>query len=248
MTVPAMTATTSRQIVRRRSVLRPNALASLSSKVIRFSFLASSVTFYNSDSGIESGVSFTEVNKPIVITSDEEAYTSENDKYSISDCNMVQFVYYSSATLIKDLSDNWVRKENTGVKYIENRPIIIQTEDFDIEIGDAVRTLNLTYIDVNSNAQTEMDYDNIDVINSLESNANYSNVTVNREQLDDDYFLKTKTFKDETTIGVQSMITELDVNIERGIAESYQKHNMLGEICTLQDLENYKNGRYLDKK
>ena len=49
-------------------------------------------------------------------------------------------------------------------------------------------------------------------------------------------------------MGVQDFTEDINVKIERGIAESYQKHNMLGEICTMQDLENYKNGKYLDKK
>ena len=71
-------------------------------------------------------------------------------------------------------------------------------------------------------------------------------MTVDRGQLGDDYFLSVANFKDEATMGVQNVTTDINVNIERGIAESFQKHNMLGEICSLQDLENYKNGRYLE--
>lgn len=205
-----------------------------------------SVTFYNSNSVPESGVSFTDVNVPIIITSDKNAYTNIQSEYFIGNFNMVQFVYYSSATLVKEGND-WVRKDNTGVKYVERRPMIIQTEDFDIEINDGTGTiLSLTYIDINPNTQTESDDDNIDIINSFRSDVNYSNVTVDRGQLGDDYFLNAVNFKDETIMGVQNVTEEINVDIERGIAESFQKHNMLGEICTLQDLENYKNGKYLE--
>jgi len=205
-----------------------------------------SVTFYNSNSVPESGVSFTDIDKPIVITAEGEAYTS-GSKYVISGCNMVQFVYYSSATIEKEEgTNNWIRKPNTGVKYTESRPMIIQTEDFDIEVNDGTgTTLTLTYIDVNSNAQSEIDYSNVDLVNSLRTNVSYSNITVDRGQLDDDYFLSAANFKDEATMCVQNVTTDKNVYIERGIAESFQKHNMFGEICSLQDLENYKNGRYL---
>ena len=206
-----------------------------------------SVTFYNSNSIPESGVSFTEVDKPIVITSDKKAYTDENDMYSIADYDMVQFIYYSNASLYQVERGRWGRLENTGVKYIEQRPIIIQTDDFNIEINDEDGTiLTLTYIDIVSNTQNNKEDSNIDIINSMRSDINYSNVKVDNEQLSDDYFLKVKTFKDESIMGLQNATEEIDVNIERGIAESFQKHNMLGEICTMQDLENYKNGRYLE--
>lgn len=205
-----------------------------------------SVTFYNSNSVPESGISFTEIDKPIIVTIDKNAYTDENDMKSIADCDMVQFVYYSSATLREGENGRWDREENTGVKYIENRPMIIQTSEFVIELdGDNCVELTLTYITINSNTQSETDYNNIDIINSLRSNINYSNITVNSSQLGDDYFLNSATFKDEVMMGVQNITKDINVNIERGIAESFQKHNMLGEICTLQDLENYKNGRYL---
>jgi hypothetical protein len=205
-----------------------------------------SVTFYKSDSAPEMGVSFTEIDKPIIITSNKEAYTNENNITSIAGCDMIQFVYYSNATLVKRLN-TWVRKEKTGVKYVETRPIVIQTSDFDIEVKHSgTTTLTLTYIDVNSNAQNEIDYSNADIINSLKTDTNYSNVSVDKSQLGDDYFLNTKVFKDESTMALQDITVDLDVNIERGIAESFQKHNMLGEICTLQDLENYKNGKYLE--
>lgn len=215
-----------------------------SQKVI--SDVLESVTFYNSSSIPESGVSFTNVNVPIILTANKEAYTDENDKKSIADYNMVQFVYYLSATLVNE-DNNWIRKQNTGVKYIEQRPMAVQTNNFVIEADDGSGVmLNLTYIDVNSNTQSETDYNNIDIINSLRTNINYSNITVNRDQLADDYFLNSAIFKDESTMGIQNVMTDINVNIERGIAESFQKHNMLGEICTLQDLENYKNGRYLE--
>lgn len=207
-----------------------------------------SVTFYKSDSVPESGVSFTEIDKPIVITLNKEAYTNTGNTTSISDYDMVQFVYYSSATLEKEEgTNNWIRKPNTGVKYTESRPIVVQTNNFMIEVEDGTGTaLTLTYIDVNSNARSEIDYSNIDLVNSLRANVSYSNMTVDRGQLGDDYFISAANFKDEATMGIQNVTTDINVNMERGIAESFQKHNMFGEICSLQDLENYKNGRYLE--
>ena len=207
-----------------------------------------SVTFYRSNSTPEAGVTFTDVDNPIIITTNKKAYTRNQGEHSIANYDMIQFVYYSSATLEKEtVSNNWRRKENTGVKYIEQRPMTIQTGDFDIEAIDGSHAnLSLTYIDVNSNTQDKKDNNNIDIINSMRSDVSYSNVMVDKGQLGDDYFLNAVIFKDESLMGVQNVTEDINVNIERGIAESFQKHNMLGEICTLQDLENYKNGRYLE--
>ena len=42
-------------------------------------------------------------------------------------------------------------------------------------------------------------------------------------------------------MGVQFINPDVDANIQRGTAASYERHNILGEIKTFDDLENYRN-------
>ena len=211
-----------------------------------------SVTFYNSNDEENSVISFSvddSLNKPILITtSSGEPFvyvdtTSTIGGGSIKDCNMVKFVYYIGATIdyigatIDGQNNTWIRKTNTGVRYEERRTFTSNFGTYTLETSNDVEQFTLPYIEIGNNAN---EYEDVD-----SSTSNYSNISITNKQINGDYFLNVKTFKDDATIGLHDINEDIDSKIERGIAESYQKHNMLGEICTLQDLENYKNGKYL---
>lgn len=52
------------------------------------------------------------------------------------------------------------------------------------------------------------------------------------------------TIKYETTIGSCDLYEDVDVNVRRGSYSAFEKHSILGEINTLEDLEEYKNGMF----
>jgi hypothetical protein len=55
-------------------------------------------------------------------------------------------------------------------------------------------------------------------------------------------------FKDEKMLGLNYPLKEsYDVMIERGTSAAYEKHIQLTELKTWQDLENYRNGMFLNK-
>lgn len=204
-----------------------------------------SVTFYNSNDEENSVITFSvddSLNKPILITiSSGEPFvyvdTVPNTRGgSIKDCDMVKFVYYIGAT-IDGQNNTWIRTTNTGVRYEERRTFTSNFGTYTLETNNDVEQFILPYIEIGNNVN---EYEDVG-----SSTSNYSNISITNKQINGDYFLNVKTFKDDATIGLHDLNEDIDVKIERGIAESYQKHNMLGEICTLQDLENYKNGKYL---
>lgn len=51
-------------------------------------------------------------------------------------------------------------------------------------------------------------------------------------------------FKDDSLLGVVDTVNDINVNIERGMAMSFERHNALSEIKTMNDLENYRNGGF----
>lgn len=203
-----------------------------------------SVTFYNSNDEENSVITFSvydSLNKPILITtSSGEPFVyvdtvPNNRGGSIKNCDMVKFVYYIGAT-IDGQNNTWIRTANTGVRYEERRSFTNKIGTYTLEVTNVLEVFDLPYIEIDDNVN---DYKDVGLA------ANYSNISITNKQINGDYFLNVKTFKDDATIGLHGLNEDIYVKIERGIAESYQKHNMLGEICTLQDLENYKNGKYL---
>ena len=208
-----------------------------------------SVIFYNSNDEENPVATFNvdnSLNKPILITkqgNDICVYAENLQKIAITNCDTIKFIYYIGAT-IDGQNNVWIRVANTGVRYEETRPLSLMEDDFTIEVGEDGVVYNFPYINVKTNSQEQSDTNNID-LNIAMRTVDYSSINVSSAQTGGDYYLNVKVFKDDSTIGLQNITENIDVKIERGIAESFQKHNMLGEICSLQDLENYKNGKYL---
>lgn len=53
--------------------------------------------------------------------------------------------------------------------------------------------------------------------------------------------LTTHIFKNEALIGTQDIVSDVDIDIERGKSSAFEMHNILGEVRTMQDLTNYRN-------
>ena len=55
-------------------------------------------------------------------------------------------------------------------------------------------------------------------------------------------------FKDDKMLNVNfNLNEEYDVLIERGTSAAFEKHLQLSELKTWEDLENYRNGMFLNK-
>ena len=53
------------------------------------------------------------------------------------------------------------------------------------------------------------------------------------------------TFQDAYNIGISSLpIVDSDVNIDRGNNAAFEKHLKIGEVTSLEALENYTNGYF----
>lgn len=131
----------------------------------------------------------------------------------------------------------------TGVKYVEEWAFNKDTTTFDY----AGKKMTCEYIHLESlnNASS-----NIDIV---ENTPTFSLVTYYGKQTKENDSLIAPIYKDEDLLGIQDInsltydlfskkyISAINANIERGTAASFERHNILGEIKTFADLENYRN-------
>jgi hypothetical protein len=104
--------------------------------------------------------------------------------------------------------------------------------------------LTFNYIDVKFN-ESKVTIDNNRDINSISVNPLYTNVCV-------DYTMLSKSnetnyapvYKDESLLGVSNVNSEINVNITRGISAAFERHQILGEVKTFQDLQNFRNNYF----
>lgn len=80
--------------------------------------------------------------------------------------------------------------------------------------------------------------------NNLKKNTLLSNISYGLESIGYDDFQKDYIFKDENIIGLEDVVENIDINIERGISSSFEKHHILCEIKSFSDLENYRNNLF----
>jgi hypothetical protein len=64
------------------------------------------------------------------------------------------------------------------------------------------------------------------------------------EQANDDDFQDVYSFFDETRIGIANITNDISVNVTRSESAAFERHNILGEVNTFSDLENYRNGLF----
>lgn len=78
-------------------------------------------------------------------------------------------------------------------------------------------------------------------IENLSKNVILSNINYGLKQITNDDFQNDYVYKNEFLIGVEDVIENADINIERGTSSSFERHHILSEIKSLKDLENYRN-------
>lgn len=125
-----------------------------------------------------------------------------------------------------------------GVNYKEKYHF---THDIISGIGiDGMSNLSFNFanIDLANSIITLEDNTEVDLVNS---NPIYSNTSVSWFDINNNTTSFAETYKDESLLGVQNVCNSVNVKITRGTSAALERHNILGEIKTLQDMENYRN-------
>ena len=162
---------------------------------------------------------------------------------------LIQFTYYIGCNFIKtnNTQGNVIKNRipYTGVKYVEEWNYSLETR----QIKYDGRNIEVTYANIYP-VNTEPDETNIDINGK---STIYSNITYYGAVVDELVLLNTPYYKNESLMWVQDVnameydvqerkyTSSVNVNIERGTAGAFERHNILGEIKTFSDLENYRN-------
>ena len=81
-------------------------------------------------------------------------------------------------------------------------------------------------------------------IENLKKNTILSSIEYTLENITEDDFQKDYVIKDEYTRGLENVSEDINIDIERGLSSSFEKHHILCEIKSLSDLENYRNNLF----
>lgn len=163
----------------------------------------------------------TEIDTSKVVYSFKEIYKQ------ISEVNTVTFVYY--------LYDTCENKENikwdNAVKYEETHGVETGTMPnnesyFYIPTGDTQEVTNMNEDLVEENREPKF--------------AAVSYIA-KKEKYSDEDLAKINSFIKISPIGTQNIKTNIDANIDRGSSALFERLNILGEVKSMKDLENYKN-------
>ena len=142
------------------------------------------------------------------------------------------------------LNENNLNKwDGEGIWYKETYPIKKHCVD-DVKIDGEIKTLVYDVIDFESKEITYQ-YDNIDFPRKkyiLCEDIIYKS-EVHKENSYSDAI-----FKDEKMLMINYPLKEnYDVVIDRGSSSAFERHLQLSELKTWEDLENYRNGMFLEK-
>lgn len=187
----------------------------------------------------------------------EEILYSEDNVSFINDKNnakYIKFIYYIGVRLFEKEDENgdkyWsIYDENhkyyDGTKYEETYYITINKQDSNVIIDGEKHNIIYDEVDFDSNYSIiyneDLDFAPIKTIfsnaisdvNSLFSK-NYINDTHN--------IINIPLYKEEYLMGISTPIKrDVNVYIDRGINAAFERHLILSEINTFQDMENYRN-------
>lgn len=194
-------------------------------------------TFYYGD--IIKDIEYGEVNE-----NGEIEYYDEKKQ----DSRYIKFTYYIGSSLYK-ANNSWEVNDSTGVKYVETYSIEIDNELNNIEIdGKNYEILYFDKIDFDSKYITIYDQ-SLDFApkKAILSDIEYTSdeLFINNEINDSYNIINSKLFKEEFKLGITFPLkSEVNVYVDRGINAAFEKHLILGEINTYQDMENYRNNYF----
>ena len=108
---------------------------------------------------------------------------------------------------------------------------------------DGISGLTFEFANVNYSYSLLNIPDNAD-IDLLQKNPIYSKVTVSQGDILVDKTDYAPLYKNEALIGVQDIDNEIDAYIRRGTGAAMERHQILGEIKTMQDMQNFRNNYF----
>lgn len=159
-----------------------------------------------------------------------------------------------------------LRQEGDKLILDEANPFTVSDAELDLWEGDGIwyfetyplKKLCAENFTINNN-EMQLIYDTIDFA-SMEQTYTFDNIDFPRKNYilcnniryrSESYHQSctyNPVFRDEKMLGVSSSIKEkYDVVIDRGASAAFEKHLQLSEIKTWADLENYRNGMFLNK-
>lgn len=171
-------------------------------------------------------------------------------------CKYIKFIYYIDVQLYEHIDENgsyWSIYESDsktpphrGTKYEETYNINIDVTKTDMLIdGKDDVTIIYDEIDYESNYSVIYSEDlNFAPIKVIKSNAssNVNDLFGKNEINDTNNIINSLLYKEEYKFGVATPIKrDVSVYVDRGINAAFEKHLILGETNTYQDLENYRN-------
>lgn len=151
-----------------------------------------------------------------------------------SDEMFITFRYVLNASLDADL--NMIT--DTGIEYTEKYPY---TNDILICDYDGIKDVEFSYKNIDFSIDNVYYNDDITALKRTPLLAEYS---FKSKMINDNIPLH--QFRDDTNIGIQNRTEDVDADIERGTYSAIERHSILGEIKTFEDLETYRNGFFFE--
>lgn len=196
------------------------------------------ITYYHGD-----------VIEDILYSEDNISFTHEKNN-----ANYVKFIYYIGVRLFEKEDENKEKywsiydDENTyhdGTKYEETYNITINKMEDNIDIDGKKHNIIYDEVDFDSNYSIVYN-ENLDFapIKTIFSNAiSDANKLFSKNYINDTYnIINVPLYKEEYLLGISTPIKrDINVYIDRGINAAFERHLILSEINTYQDMENYRN-------
>lgn len=150
-------------------------------------------------------------------------------------------LYDYEITDIDEVVGNYWDVNTSDMNNVGNVYQVVNEDDNSI-IGYKRLLSNYNYIHINfdENVYEVTSTDN----ENFKKNVLLTTVQYNINDIIDDNFQKDYVFKNEYTIGIENLVENIEINIERGLSSSFEKHHILSEIKSMSDLENYRNNLF----
>lgn len=154
------------------------------------------------------------------------------------DCKFMKFTYLNG-----EIVGDKGKILSSGIKYFEKYEI--KKSVFTPKNKIDKQTITFDYIDFDiKKCLITLNNLNADVF-SLTDNPIYSNIEVKKEMIEKSNTTSfSPIFKKESLIGVINENNNIDATLTRGTSAALERHQNLGEVKTLQDLQNFKNNYF----
>ncbi len=153
--------------------------------------------------------------------------------------NIIEFVYYGNRRGF--YLSNKFYPIASGITYSEKYYYSADTVK-DVTI-DGNKIASIDFININFTYSLLNSGENDDV-KTITDNPIYSTATIDKNDIEKGTTNFAPTYKEESLLGVTNINETIDARVSRGISAAFERHHILGEIKTMQDLENFRNNYF----